>query len=58
MLQVTYFSRNNYGTELYYPVSDDAKQIVALCKTLTLTDHALAVVEKFGGTVQEVLRPR
>jgi hypothetical protein len=57
-MNITYHVREVYGQELRYPVSDDAWLVTVLMNTITLTDHAVAVLERHGATITEVLKPR
>ena len=59
-LEITYYTRNNYGTDAKYPVSDDAKLLAFLSGTKTLTDVAIdiATLHGRGATVEEVFKPR
>ena len=59
-LNVTYYTRNNYGTAAKYPVSDDAKLLAFLSGTKTLTDDAISIATLHGrgATVEEVFKPR
>ena len=59
-LNVTYYTRNNYGNELKYPVSADAHVITYLSGSKTLTDSAIYIVTQYGrgAVLEEVLKPK
>lgn len=40
--------RDQYGTEVFYPISDSAKTFAALAGTKTLTARALVHIEALG----------
>ena len=43
---IEYRIKNNYGMDLWYPVSDDAILICALANTKTITDSTLQVLKQ------------
>ena len=59
-LEITYYTKNNYGSELKYPVSADAHVVTYLSGSKTLTDSALYIVTQYGrgAVLKEVLKPR
>jgi hypothetical protein len=57
-MNITYYTKDVYGQELRYPVSNEALMVCRLTGTKTLTDWALAVLRDNDATVTEVIRPR
>ena len=57
-MEITFYTKNVYGLELKYPVSNDAVMICKLMGKKTLTEWAIKVVEANGATIEEVLQPR
>jgi hypothetical protein len=57
-MNITYYMQRNYGEDQRYPVSDDAWLVTVLMNTKTITDHAVATLERHGATITEVLKPR
>jgi len=57
-MEITYYTKDSYGSELKYPVSRDARMVCELARTITLTQFAINVVTAHGATVEEVLKPR
>ena len=57
MMEVTYYVRSVYGSDLSYPVSKDAHMICALANTKTLTPYAVELLEAYGVTTTEVIKP-
>ena len=43
---IEYKIKNNYGIDLWYPVSKDALLICALANTKTITDSTLQVLKQ------------
>lgn len=48
--------KTNYGSEMIYPVCDQAKTFANLCGTTTLTRTAIKLIKQLGYTV-EVKQP-
>jgi len=46
-MNIEYRVKSNYGSDLWYPVSDDAKFICALCGTKTLTSAVIDIVKHY-----------
>jgi hypothetical protein len=44
--------RFNYGTNHYYPLSDDAKTLCLICGRDTLTPEQLAICHEYGWKVE------
>ena len=57
-MEITYYTKDSYGSELKYPVSRDARMVCELARTRTLTQFAINVVKRHGATLEEVLKPR
>jgi hypothetical protein len=57
-LSIEYYTKDVWGAELAYPTNDAGRLVCALAGTKTLTPISQAIVEEFGGTFKEVLRPR
>jgi hypothetical protein len=45
---VTVEVKSNYGNEVYYPACEASKVFARLCKTETLTPHALNLISELG----------
>ena len=54
---VRYYVRENYGTEHYYPTTDDADMVCRLMGTKTLSPYGLKVLREYGHTVTETFKP-
>ena len=57
-MTITYYTKDVYGNELWYPVSRDAEMVCSLTETKTLTDWAIHICKRHGATFEEVLKPR
>ena len=47
-MHITVSIKSVYGSELIYPVSENAKQFAALTGKKTLTKQALGIIKKLG----------
>ena len=57
-MEIAFYTKNVYGLELKYPVSQEAVMICELTGKKTLTEWAIELVEANGATIEEVLQPR
>ena len=57
-LDITYYRKDVWGQELWYPVSQDAVMVCQLTVTKTLTHLAVQILENNNATITEVLEPR
>ena len=46
--------KNVYGEERIYPICEGAKTFARLCKTTTLTSHAIHTIKELGYTFKQL----
>ena len=57
-MDITYYIKDVYGAELWYPVSSDARMVCDLMGTVTLTEHAVTVLKDNNITPTQVFKPK
>jgi hypothetical protein len=58
MINVEFYTRENYGMPTRYPANDAGKLACALAGTRTITPSMEHAILAHGGTMVEVFRPR
>jgi len=57
-MYIEYYTKDRYGAEDWWPVSKDAILVCELTRNKTLTDSTIRILEEYGATFKEILRPR
>lgn len=57
-MNIEYYTKDRYGAEDWWPVSEEAILVCELTRNKTLTDSTIRILEEYGATFKEVLRPR
>ena len=57
-MNIEYYTKDRWGVEDWWPVSEEAILVCELTRNKTLTDSTIRILEEYGATFEEVLRPR